>query len=47
MPSHGLEIYGDLDDRSKEFYEFVIAAADIIEEGNDLVVTIDLCQEGH
>ncbi len=26
----------------REFYEFVMPAIDIIEEGNDLVVTIDL-----
>ena len=37
-----MEIYGELDDRSREFYEFAMAANDIIEEGNDLVVTIDL-----
>ncbi|MDQ3851688.1 MAG: hypothetical protein M3299_02520 [Thermoproteota archaeon] len=32
----------ELDGRSREFYEFVMPAIDIIEEGNDLVVTIDL-----
>lgn len=32
----------ELDVRSKEFYEFVMPAIDIIEEDNDLVVTIDL-----
>lgn len=32
----------ELDVRSKEFYEFVMPATDIIEEDNDLVVTIDL-----
>jgi HSP20 family protein len=32
----------ELDGRSREFYEFVMPAIDIIEEGSDLVVTIDL-----
>jgi HSP20 family protein len=32
----------EMDGRSREFYEFVMPAIDIIEEGNDLVVTIDL-----
>lgn len=32
----------ELDFRSKEFYEFVMPAIDIVEEDNDLVVTIDL-----
>lgn len=32
----------ELDVRSKEFYEFVMPAIDIVEEDNDLVVTIDL-----
>jgi HSP20 family protein len=32
----------ELDGRSREFYEFIMPAIDIIEEGNDLVVTIDL-----
>ncbi|MDQ3847748.1 MAG: Hsp20/alpha crystallin family protein [Thermoproteota archaeon] len=36
------ELAKGLDDRSREFYEFVMPAIDIIEEGNDLVVTIDL-----
>ncbi|MFL6473777.1 MAG: archaeal heat shock protein Hsp14 [Nitrososphaera sp.] len=36
------ELVKGLDDRSREFYEFVMPAIDIIEEGNDLVVTIDL-----
>jgi HSP20 family protein len=36
------EIAKELDGRSREFYEFVMPAIDIIEEGNDLVVTIDL-----
>lgn len=36
------ELVKGLDDRSREFYEFVMPAIDIIEEGNDLVVAIDL-----
>jgi len=32
----------ELDNRSKEFYEFVMPAIDMVEDGNDLVVTIDL-----
>ena len=36
------EMAKELDVRSREFYEFVMPAIDIIEEGNDLVVTIDL-----
>ncbi len=36
------ELAKELDGRSREFYEFVMPAIDIIEEGNDLVVTVDL-----
>jgi HSP20 family protein len=36
------ELAKEIDGRSREFYEFVMPAIDIIEEGNDLVVTIDL-----
>jgi HSP20 family protein len=36
------ELAKELDGRSREFYEFVMPAIDIMEEGNDLVVTIDL-----
>ena len=32
----------ELDNRSKEFYDFVMQAIDMVEVGNDLVVTIDL-----
>lgn len=32
----------ELDNRSREFYEFVMPAIDMIEDGSDLVVTIDL-----
>jgi HSP20 family protein len=38
----GRYVARELDGRSREFYEFVMPAIDIIEEGNDLVVTIDL-----
>lgn len=36
------ELAKEMDGRSREFYEFVMPAIDIMEEGNDLVVTIDL-----
>jgi HSP20 family protein len=36
------ELAKELDGRSREFYEFVMPAIDMAEEGNDLVVTIDL-----
>jgi HSP20 family molecular chaperone IbpA len=36
------ELTRELDNRSKEFYEFVMPAIDMVEEGSDLVVTIDL-----
>jgi HSP20 family protein len=36
------ELAKELDGRSREFYEFVMPAIDIVEEGNDLVVIIDL-----
>jgi HSP20 family protein len=36
------ELAKELDSRSREFYEFVMPAIDIVEDGNDLVVTIDL-----
>lgn len=32
----------ELDNRSREFYEFVMPAIDVVEDGSDLVVTIDL-----
>ncbi len=32
----------ELDNRSREFYEFVMPAIDMIEEGSELVVKIDL-----
>ena len=42
MPKDWRYIGKELDGRSREFYEFVMPAIDIIEEGNDIVVTIDL-----
>jgi HSP20 family protein len=36
------ELAKELDGRSREFYEFVMPAIDMAEEGNDLVVIIDL-----
>jgi HSP20 family protein len=32
----------ELDNRSREFYEFVMPAIDMVEEGSDLVITVDL-----
>jgi HSP20 family protein len=36
------EVIKELGNRSREFYEFVMPAIDIVEDGNDLIVTIDL-----
>jgi HSP20 family protein len=36
------ELAKELDGKSREFYEFVMPAIDMAEDGNDLVVTIDL-----
>ncbi len=36
------ELAKEMEGRSREFYEFVMPAVDIIEDGNDLIVTIDL-----
>lgn len=36
------ELARELDGRSREFYEFVMPAIDMVEDGDDLVVTIDL-----
>ena len=36
------ELVKELDSRSRDFYEFVMPAIDMVEDGNDLVVTIDL-----
>jgi HSP20 family molecular chaperone IbpA len=35
------ELAKELDGRSREFYEFVMPAIDMVEDGNDLVVVID------
>ncbi|HKU50019.1 MAG TPA: archaeal heat shock protein Hsp14 [Nitrososphaera sp.] len=32
----------ELDNRSREFYEFVMPAIDMVEDANELVITIDL-----
>jgi len=32
----------EIDNKSREFYEFVMPAIDMVEDGNELVVTIDL-----
>jgi HSP20 family molecular chaperone IbpA len=36
------ELARELDNRSREFYEFVMPAIDMVSEDNELVVTIDL-----
>lgn len=36
------ELAKEMEGRSREFYEFVMPAVDVIEDGNDLIVTIDL-----
>ncbi len=36
------ELVRELDNKSREFYEFVMPAIDMVEDGNDLVITIDL-----
>jgi HSP20 family protein len=36
------EMVRELDNKSREFYEFVMPAIDVVEDGNDLVVMIDL-----
>jgi HSP20 family molecular chaperone IbpA len=36
------ELVKELDSKSREFYEFVMPAIDMIEDGNDLVIMIDL-----
>lgn len=36
------EIAREIDSKSREFYEFVMPAIDMVEDGNDLVVTMDL-----
>lgn len=36
------ELARELDSKSKDFYEFVMPAVDMYENGNDLVIAIDL-----
>ncbi|HKX81616.1 MAG TPA: archaeal heat shock protein Hsp14 [Nitrososphaera sp.] len=36
------ELAKELDNRSREFYEFVMPAIDMVEDGNELVVVIDM-----
>ena len=36
------ELARELDGKSREFYEFVMPAIDMVEDGNDLAVIIDL-----
>lgn len=36
------EFMRELGNRSKEFYEFIMPAIDMFEDGNELVITIDL-----
>jgi HSP20 family protein len=36
------EVMRELGNRSKEFYEFIMPAIDIVEDGNDLLIVIDL-----
>jgi HSP20 family molecular chaperone IbpA len=35
------ELARELDNRSREFYEFVMPAIDMVEDGNEVVVTVD------
>ena len=36
------EVMKEINNKSKEFYEFVLPPVDMYEDGNDLVVVIDL-----
>lgn len=36
------EVMRELGNRSKDFYEFIMPAIDIVEDGNDLLIIIDL-----
>jgi HSP20 family protein len=36
------EFMRELGNRSREFYEFIMPAIDMVEDGNELVITIDL-----
>jgi HSP20 family molecular chaperone IbpA len=36
------DLVKEVDNKSREFYEFVMPAIDMVDDGNDLVITIDL-----
>jgi HSP20 family molecular chaperone IbpA len=36
------EVMKEINNKSKEFYEFILPPVDMVEDGNDLLVTIDL-----
>ena len=36
------EVIKEINNKSKEFYEFILPPVDMVEDGNDLLVTIDL-----
>ncbi|HSF49391.1 MAG TPA: archaeal heat shock protein Hsp14 [Nitrososphaeraceae archaeon] len=36
------EVIREINNKSKEFYEFILPPVDMVEDGNDLLVTIDL-----
>lgn len=36
------EVMKEINNKSKEFYEFILPPIDMVEDGNDLLVTIDL-----
>ena len=36
------EVMKEINNKSKEFYEFILPPVDMVEDGNDLLLTIDL-----
>jgi HSP20 family protein len=36
------EVMKEINNKSKEFYEFILPPVDMVEDGNDLLITIDL-----
>jgi HSP20 family protein len=36
------EVMKEISNKSKEFYEFILPPVDMVEDGNDLLITIDL-----
>jgi HSP20 family protein len=36
------EVIKEINNKSKEFYEFILPPVDMVEDGNDLLITIDL-----